>query len=187
VQDILDRLLGISDFKFGRSVSFCGLSCHGSLWFQHPSLTAGRPGDLCFFFKLIKLGSKRIADRTVSSICTEELYGTLTVGWFLANDMMHCAFYRNLKWQGTLLLKAYGACAWDIRISDRLKCLQTYVIRRTRHDPICILTKVITDRNWVHHCRRSSVIEVNWFLADSHWWRSRFSGVLRFFWGFRAR
>jgi hypothetical protein len=33
----------------------------------------GRPGDLRFFFKLIKLASNRFADRTVASVCTGEI------------------------------------------------------------------------------------------------------------------
>ena len=111
-----------------------------------------------------------------------------TMDLFLANDMTHCAFYCMLNWQGTLQLKAYGACAWDIRKSYRRTCLQTLCdLMSTARSHFCLLTKVITDRNWVRHCRRSSVILVNWFLTDSHWWPSRFSGVLRFFWGFRAR
>jgi len=105
----------------------------------------GCPGDLCFFFKLIKLGSKRFADRTVSSICTEELYTTLTVGWFLANDMMHCDFYRMLKWQGTLLLKAYGVCAWDIRKSEAYVFTDLCESTSTARSHFCLLTKVITD------------------------------------------
>ena len=88
----------------------------------------GHPGDLLFFIKLIELASNRFADRTVSSICTEETARHSYSGFVFGQLHDAVCFLSHLNWQDWLTaLTAYGACAWDMRKNYTRECLQAYV------------------------------------------------------------
>lgn len=184
MQDILDRRFRYIRLQIPTSniILWTSLTRQPMLSASFPDI-CGRPGDLSFFFKVIKLASNCFADRTVSSICTEETARHLYSGFVIGQRHYALCFLSQVQLAGHTTTESL--CI--MRRSQTRTCLQTCQLTSTARFHFYLLTNVITDRNWVHHCQQSSVIQVNWFLTDSHWWPSNFSGVLRFFWGFRAR
>jgi len=172
VQDILDRR-----FRYIRLQTPTSSVILWTSLTRQPMLSAsclddrGRPGELRFFFKLIKLGSKRFGDRTVSSICTEEIvrhpYSGLVFGQ--RHDTLCFLLYAQLTRYTTTESVRRKRMGHTRKLEASVFAYLCEMTSRAQSH-FRLLTKVITDRNWVHHCRRSFVIQVNWFLADSHWW-----------------
>lgn len=124
VRDILDRRFRYIRLQIPTSsiILWTSLTRQPMLSVTFPDIR-GRPGDLPFFFKPIKLGSNRFADRTVSSICTEEIARHPYSGFVVGQRHYALYFLSRVQLAGHTATKSL--CR--MRGSHTRTCLQTYV------------------------------------------------------------